>query len=75
MPCAARPWGSRRWEAGCPAPSEVCLDPAPAHQVYELDGTKHGPEWSVKTYAEVARAFAKEHPGFVGVKIVYTDHR
>ncbi|XP_077025699.1 adenosine deaminase 2 isoform X2 [Tamandua tetradactyla] len=43
--------------------------------VYELDGTVHSREWSVKTYKKVAYEFAKTHPGFVGIKIIYTDHR
>ncbi|XP_057558834.1 adenosine deaminase 2 [Hippopotamus amphibius kiboko] len=43
--------------------------------VYEMNGTVYGPEWSVRTYEEVARNFAKEHPGFIGIKLIYTDHR
>ncbi|XP_019612858.2 adenosine deaminase 2 isoform X3 [Rhinolophus sinicus] len=43
--------------------------------VYELNGTIHNQEWSVKTYKEVACTFAKKHPGFIGIKIIYSDHR
>ncbi|XP_022432858.1 adenosine deaminase 2 isoform X2 [Delphinapterus leucas] len=44
-------------------------------QVYELNGTVYSPEWSVRLYEEVARNFAKEHPGFIGIKLIYSDHR
>ncbi|XP_055976181.1 adenosine deaminase 2 isoform X2 [Sorex fumeus] len=43
--------------------------------VYELNGTYHDREWSVRTYEEVAQMFVKEHPGFIGIKIIYSDHR
>ncbi|KAF5919410.1 hypothetical protein HPG69_009891, partial [Diceros bicornis minor] len=43
--------------------------------VYELDGTVHNREWSVKTYKEVAYMFAKKHPAFIGIKIIYSDDR
>ncbi|XP_025317390.1 adenosine deaminase 2 isoform X2 [Canis lupus baileyi] len=43
--------------------------------VYELNGTVHSREWSVRTYREVAYMFAKKHPGFIGIKLIYTDHR
>nr|KAF6493404.1 adenosine deaminase 2 [Rousettus aegyptiacus] len=43
--------------------------------VYELNGMIHNQEWSVRTYREVACMFAKEHPGFIGLKIIYSDHR
>ncbi|XP_023498637.2 adenosine deaminase 2 [Equus caballus] len=43
--------------------------------VYELNGMVHNREWSVKTYKEVACMFAKKHPGFIGIKIIYSDHR
>lgn len=43
--------------------------------VYELNGTTHGPEWVVETYRDVASLFAREHPGFIGMKIIYSDHR
>ncbi|XP_037701372.1 adenosine deaminase 2 [Choloepus didactylus] len=43
--------------------------------VYEVDGTVHSREWVVETYRSMAYEFAKDHPGFVGMKIIYTDHR
>lgn len=44
-------------------------------QVYELNGTVHDQEWSVRTFEEVAQMFVKEHPGFIGIKIIYSVHR
>ncbi|XP_007935368.1 adenosine deaminase 2 [Orycteropus afer afer] len=45
------------------------------HPVYELNGKTHDKEWCVKTYKEVADQFAKDHPEFIGLKIIYSDHR
>ncbi|XP_037655484.1 adenosine deaminase 2-like [Choloepus didactylus] len=44
-------------------------------EVYEVDGTVHSREWVVETYKSMAYEFAKDHRGFVGMKIIYTDHR
>ncbi|XP_058287838.1 adenosine deaminase 2 [Hylobates moloch] len=44
-------------------------------QVYELSGEHHDEEWSVKTYQEVAQKFVETHPEFIGIKIIYSDHR
>ncbi|KAM9683505.1 adenosine deaminase 2 isoform 3-T4 [Dama dama] len=43
--------------------------------VYELDGTVYSREWLVRTYEEVAHNFAKTHPGFIGIKLIFSDHR
>ncbi|XP_004063024.2 adenosine deaminase 2 isoform X1 [Gorilla gorilla gorilla] len=43
--------------------------------VYELSGEHHDEEWSVKTYQEVAQKFVETHPEFIGIKIIYSDHR
>ncbi|XP_045056492.2 adenosine deaminase 2 isoform X3 [Desmodus rotundus] len=43
--------------------------------VYELDGTTYSQEWMVETYRDVTSLFARKHPGFIGMKIIYSDHR
>lgn len=44
-------------------------------QLYELDGTQRNKSWSVAAYQEVAEQFVKDHPDFVGVKIIFSAHR
>ncbi|XP_064218876.1 adenosine deaminase 2 isoform X1 [Aotus nancymaae] len=43
--------------------------------VYELSGEHHDVQWSVKAYQEVAEKFVETHPEFIGIKIIYSDHR
>ncbi|XP_072506252.1 adenosine deaminase 2 isoform X5 [Notamacropus eugenii] len=44
-------------------------------KVYELNGQTHDEEWSLKTYQEVAQKFAKDHPDFIGARIIYSSNR
>ncbi|XP_074051063.1 adenosine deaminase 2 isoform X2 [Macrotis lagotis] len=47
----------------------------PDSEVYELNGQTYDQEWSLKTYQEEAQKFAKDHPDFIGARIIYSDHR
>lgn len=44
-------------------------------QTYELNGTVNERRVTMKTYEEVARQFAAEHPDFFGVRVIVTAHR
>ncbi|XP_004007020.4 adenosine deaminase 2 isoform X2 [Ovis aries] len=48
---------------------------ASLYPVYELNGTVYSQEWLVRTYEEVAHNFAKAHPGFIGIKLIFSDNR
>ncbi|XP_074125513.1 adenosine deaminase 2 isoform X2 [Sminthopsis crassicaudata] len=48
---------------------------ATLYPVYELNGQTYDQEWSLKTYQEVAQKFARDHPDFIGARIIYSDHR
>ncbi|XP_072506251.1 adenosine deaminase 2 isoform X4 [Notamacropus eugenii] len=48
---------------------------ATLYPVYELNGQTHDEEWSLKTYQEVAQKFAKDHPDFIGARIIYSSNR
>ncbi|XP_027631457.1 adenosine deaminase 2 isoform X2 [Tupaia chinensis] len=43
--------------------------------VYELNGDTHDRHWAVRTYKEVAWRFAQRHPDFIGIKLIFSDHR
>ena len=64
-----------RDEGSAPLILVSAWDCAPAPKVYELDGTTYSQEWMVETYRDVTSLFARKHPGFIGMKIIYSDHR
>ncbi|XP_070612582.1 adenosine deaminase 2 [Erythrolamprus reginae] len=43
--------------------------------IYELDGKLHDKFWSVTTLEEVVKEFVKNHPDFLGAKLIYTTLR
>ncbi|XP_078529777.1 adenosine deaminase 2-like [Lissotriton helveticus] len=48
---------------------------ASLRKIYELNGTVHSSAWALQVYKDVAEQFVREHPDFVGVKIIYTVYR
>lgn len=43
--------------------------------LYELDGTVHDLTHMPRIYNKVAKKFKKEHPDFIGIKLIITMHR
>ncbi|XP_060885242.1 adenosine deaminase 2-A [Labrus mixtus] len=44
-------------------------------RTYELDGTIHDKVWTVKMFQEVTKKFTKDHPDFLGARIIISVHR
>ncbi|XP_072915503.1 adenosine deaminase 2-A [Hemitrygon akajei] len=43
--------------------------------VYELNGTLHDKEWSIRAYQEVTRQFQHDYPDFMGAKVIFSTPR
>ncbi|XP_056455147.1 adenosine deaminase 2-A [Gadus chalcogrammus] len=44
-------------------------------ETYELDGSTHDTEWTMKTYQDTARQFVEENPDFFGARVIFTVNR
>ncbi|XP_054656909.1 adenosine deaminase 2-A isoform X2 [Dunckerocampus dactyliophorus] len=44
-------------------------------QAYELDGTIHDKMWTLRTFQEVTNKFVKDHPDFLGARLILSVHR
>uniref|UniRef100_A0A8C9T373 adenosine deaminase n=2 Tax=Scleropages formosus TaxID=113540 RepID=A0A8C9T373_SCLFO len=44
-------------------------------ETYELDGSTHDKSWCLRTYQEVSRKFAAQHPDFLGARVIFTVRR
>lgn len=44
-------------------------------QTYELDGTVHDKSWTLNLFQEVTEKFRKDHPDFLGARIIISVHR
>ncbi|XP_061920778.1 adenosine deaminase 2-A [Entelurus aequoreus] len=44
-------------------------------KAYELDGTIHDKMWTLRTFQEVTKKFVKDHPDFLGVRLIMSVHR
>ncbi|XP_049879690.1 adenosine deaminase 2-like [Pectinophora gossypiella] len=45
------------------------------HRLYELNGTEHDPSHLVQLYMDVTERFKEDHPDFIGIKFILTQHR
>ena len=45
------------------------------NQTYELDGSTHDMEWTMKTYQDTTRQFVEENPDFFGARVIFTVNR
>ncbi|CAH0713585.1 unnamed protein product, partial [Brenthis ino] len=43
--------------------------------LYELDGTEYDPIITAKTYKKIIQKFKKDHPDFIGAKLIYAPSR
>ncbi|XP_041833865.1 adenosine deaminase 2-A [Melanotaenia boesemani] len=44
-------------------------------RTYELDGTIHDKIWNLNTFQEVTKKFIRDHPDFLGARIIISVHR
>ncbi|XP_054656910.1 adenosine deaminase 2-A isoform X3 [Dunckerocampus dactyliophorus] len=44
-------------------------------RAYELDGTIHDKMWTLRTFQEVTNKFVKDHPDFLGARLILSVHR
>ncbi|XP_058461402.1 adenosine deaminase AGSA-like [Malaya genurostris] len=44
-------------------------------ELYDLENRTYGPEEVVQIYYDLSEKFKKEHPDFIGIKLIYAPHR
>ncbi|KAM6895240.1 adenosine deaminase 2-A [Xenentodon cancila] len=44
-------------------------------RTYELDGTIHDKIWTLKTFQEVTKKFIRDHPDFLGTRVIISVNR